>query len=158
MKAVYQKQQRCLKVQRLLIVIQTVANTYGGIIAVAHTLFSILWGGFLSSKATALAREKYPYVPIGPGYGGRGFSWDTAIMAEASCSNDDLTIKILKFNYTCIWTCIAGLLAYAFVFVLIAFVRDGEMMGPVAEVKKTREDRGTVPCRRRLCYNEHIPR
>lgn len=113
----------------MLIIIQVAANTYGGIFVVAHALLCILWGGSLSRNATALAKKKYPYVPFGPGYGGRGFSWDTTIIAEASRSNDDLTVKILKFNYTCIWTCIAGLLVYAFVFMLIAFVRDEEIVG-----------------------------
>ena len=129
MKAVNQKQQNCLKVQRLLIVIQVVANTYGGIFVVSHALFCILWGGFLSRKATVLAKKKYPYVSISSGYGGRGFSWDTAIMAEALCLSDNLTVKILKFNYTSIWTCIAGLLVYAFVFIVMAFVQNEEIMG-----------------------------
>ena len=89
---------------------------FGVVLLFIHVAILILYSNTLSSKATLLARKKYPYVPIGP-YG-KGSSWDPYIIEEAKRLNDNLTVRILKYN---IWTvcCVgAALLGYIFVWIL----------------------------------------
>lgn len=99
MESLLQKQQQCLKLQKLLIILTIGFFKYGVIPLFLHIAIVIIWGGILSNKATSLARKKYPYVRIGRV--GIGASWDPFIIDEANRLNDNLTVQILKYN---IWT------------------------------------------------------
>lgn len=96
MEELYRKQQKFIKIQKIFIMLSIVLFYFAIIWLFAHIALLIIWGGYLSNKATSLARKKYPYVRLQRV--GKGVSWDPAIITEATLFNDDLTVKIIKFN------------------------------------------------------------
>ena len=114
MEELYQEQQKCLKWQKRLLIITMVFFIFTLFLIPAHIAVSMVWAGHLANEATSLARKRYPYVPIGPGVGGRGLSWDLNIMTEASHFDDDITIKILKFRQSSVKYFVASILGCCF--------------------------------------------
>ncbi len=122
MEELYQKQQKCLKIQKRLVIATMIFFVVAFIPLLAESLIGIIWGGYLSNKATSLARKRYPYISLGPGYGGRGFSWDPWLIAEAKRSNDDMTVKILEFNRSTVNYGVAALLGCCLMWFLAALL------------------------------------
>lgn len=104
---VYEAQQKCLKVQELLAALTFPFYLFGFIPLLLNFLVSFAWGIYLRNKASSLAMTKYP--SLGPRRVGSGFSWDPPMIDEAKRRNDNLTVKILRFNY---WS--LGLVAVSF--------------------------------------------
>lgn len=89
----------------------------------AHMAVLLTFGGVLSNKAVALAREKYPYVLLRVGRFGKGAGWDPYILEEAGRSNDRLTIKILRFQHWSIYCFLAALLGNILMWCFSAVLR-----------------------------------
>lgn len=85
----------------------------------ANAFICIFWGNRLANKATSLARKKYPYAPIGTGYGGRGLSWDPMLVYVAKRLDDNLTIEVLRFNRTTINYVICSVAGYCIVWIVV---------------------------------------
>lgn len=119
MEELYEKQQKCLLMQKRLMIAAMVFFVVGFIPLFANAFICIFWGNYLANKATSLARKKYPYVPIGPGYGGRGLSWDPMLIYTAKRLDDDLTIKILRFNRATINYMVRAMLGYSLVLIVV---------------------------------------
>ncbi len=96
MNQVYQEQQKCLKIQKVLVVITIFSYLLGFIPLFIHLFIAIIWGTILTNRASVLAKEKYPCLGMCPV--GRGYSWDPPIVEAATRNNDSLTVKILSFN------------------------------------------------------------
>lgn len=96
MQILYEKQHRCLKVQKVFIFLSIVFFICAIVLLPVHFLFALIVGGPMANKATSLAREKYPYVRIA--WTGTGSDWNLPLIIEAERFNDYLTVEILKFN------------------------------------------------------------
>ena len=101
MERLYRQQQKCFKFQILLGVLASMfsqnENGYGVILLFGLAAMVIICGVIFSNKATSLALKKYPYVLTWPP--GKGYSYDSYIIHEARCSNDPLTVQILKYPF-----------------------------------------------------------
>jgi len=113
MEEVYQQQQKCLRLQKGLGTATLVLVFLGVFPIFAQMFVCIFWGGHLANKATKLVRKRYPYVPIGPGFGGRGLSWDMTLTVTATRFNDELAIKIIKFNSVSVTYAVRLIFVYA---------------------------------------------
>lgn len=120
MDKLFQRQQICLNVQKLLIVFTTVFYKCAIVLLPAHIAIVIVCGGILSNQASALASEKYPHVLLRTSYIGRGAGKDPYIIDEAKRRNDNLTVKILKFNNWTIYCFLAAMFAHIFMWCLSA--------------------------------------
>lgn len=118
MEALYETQQKCLQIQKKLMIAAMVFFIVGFIPLFANAFICIFWGNRLANRATSLARKKYPYVPIGTGYGGRGLSWDPMLTYAAKRLDDNLTIEILRFNRATTRYVICALSGYCLVWVV----------------------------------------
>lgn len=119
-KGLSRKQRICLGIQILLIALSIVFYQYAIMLLPAHFIVVMTFGGGLSNKATSLARKKYPDVPLRAGYIGKGAGWDPYIMEEAKRFNDDLTVKILKFNHWTVYCFLAAMAGNVFMWCLSA--------------------------------------
>lgn len=97
MKALLAKQQSCLWIQKILLVLSILFYPFAILLLPAHVVWIILRGSSLSNQALSLAREKYPYVPMAVTLGGK-VEWEACIIPEARRLQDDLTVRLLKFN------------------------------------------------------------
>lgn len=118
MKHLYQKQRICLNIQKLLIVLSIVFFKGAFILLTAHVVFLIVYSNILCNRATSLARTKYPYVPMGRV--GKGIGWDPFIITEARRHNDNLTVKLLKFNYWTVYCFAAAMIGNVLMWLLAA--------------------------------------
>lgn len=66
------RQGLCLKVRAALAVLTLVWYELAAAVLPAHMAVVVLWGGPLSDRAAALARERYPGVPARVGVIGKG--------------------------------------------------------------------------------------
>lgn len=124
MEELYQKQQKCLRVQKRLAIAATVFFLFAFVPLLASMLIGIFWANPMANKATALARQRYPYVTIGSDYGGRGFSYDPKLIAEANYFHDDITVKILKFNRSSINYILRGILGCVLMWFFVAILKE----------------------------------
>lgn len=123
MERLYIKQQRCLIIQKILTLLTIVLYKYGVILLPAHLMIVLIFSGILSNKATSLSREKYPHVLLRTSRIGKGYGWDPYIIEEAKRVNDELTVKILSFNWRTIYCFLAAMLGNALIWILASIVK-----------------------------------
>lgn len=120
MRGLLQKQQICLWAQRFLGVLTIIFYRHAILLLPIHLAIAMIWGGILSNQATFLARKKYPYVLLRTSCIGKGAGWGPYIMEEAASHNDNLTVKILKFNHWTVYHCVAAMFGNVFMWFLSA--------------------------------------
>lgn len=109
---IYEAQQKCLRIQEILVALTFPFYLFGIIAVVLNFLVAVTWGIYLVNKASSLAIKKYPHL----GYRrcGNGISWDPPIIDEAKKCHDTLTVRILRFNYWSLGLVAASMLVYIF--------------------------------------------
>lgn len=129
MERLSRRQRVCLSVQVLLAALSVIFYQYAVVLLPAHMATVLIPGGILSNKATELARQKYPYVPLRTGFIGRGAGWDPYIIDEARRLHDDLTVQVLNFGRRTIYCLLAAALGASLMWCFAALFRSGPWGG-----------------------------
>jgi len=113
-----------MKVQVLLIILPVIFDTkYSVILLFIHGIFSNLFGPIYSSKASSLARKKYPDVIAYTSFIGKGFGWDPYIEKEAERLGDTVTVEMLRFNRYSICLFLLAMLIYILSLMIPAYLQ-----------------------------------